>query len=152
MKPIGYWLNRTDRALTLRMDELLADHDLTRLGWQLLGSARESTTDRAVHAELAANATPSELTETIELLLRTGWLTRPAAGHLALTDTGSRCLAEAGTRVAAFRATATAGVSDQDYRTTVRVLERIVGNLSRAGHQEDGGGVSPRRQQHPERS
>jgi hypothetical protein len=36
MRPIGYWLNRTDQALTRSMDTTLLEFGLTRITWQVL--------------------------------------------------------------------------------------------------------------------
>ncbi|MEU3722871.1 hypothetical protein [Streptomyces sp. NPDC031705] len=70
MKPIGYWLNRTDQALTTAMDSVLAEFGLTRLGWQVLGAVRDEpgTTDtlrgvraqghHALHAPLSHHRAP----------------------------------------------------------------------------------------------
>ncbi|MFD0351427.1 hypothetical protein ACFQ0M_45985 [Kitasatospora aburaviensis] len=60
MKPIGYWLNRTDQALTATMNALLAEYGLTRLAWQVLNVVEDDpqATDTAVRTVLAANASP----------------------------------------------------------------------------------------------
>ncbi|MER5862040.1 MarR family winged helix-turn-helix transcriptional regulator [Kitasatospora sp. NPDC002040] len=132
MKPIGYWLNRTDRALTARMDAMLAEHHLTRLAWQVLNVVQDdpAATDTAVLTVLAANADAPTLTAAVEAVLADGWLTRPAPDRLALTAEGRTRLAEVAERVSAFRESATAGIPDADYRTAVAVLERITRNLS----------------------
>ncbi|MFF7591428.1 hypothetical protein ACFZCK_28520 [Kitasatospora purpeofusca] len=36
MRPIGYWLDRTDLAFTTTMNAMLAGAGLTRLAWQVL--------------------------------------------------------------------------------------------------------------------
>ncbi|KJY29857.1 MULTISPECIES: hypothetical protein [Streptomyces] len=135
MKPIGYWLNRTDQALTATMDALLAAFGLTRLAWQVLKVIEDDprATDTVVRAVLAANAGAEELTAAIEAVLAGGWAFRPQPEGLALTDDGRVRLAEAGVRVAAFRERSTAGISVEEYRTAVAVLERMTHNLERAG-------------------
>ncbi|WKU46077.1 MarR family transcriptional regulator [Streptomyces sp. VNUA116] len=138
MKPIGYWLNRTDQALTRSMDSLLAEHGLTRSAWQVLNVVREAqdaldggppTRDHDVLTVLAANADAATLTAAVEALLADGWATRPEPGRLALTDDGRARLAGAAERVHAFRGLATAGIPPEEYRTAVSVLERMTRNL-----------------------
>ncbi|MFD0571316.1 MarR family winged helix-turn-helix transcriptional regulator [Kitasatospora gansuensis] len=113
MKPIGYWLNRTDQALTRRMDTLLAGYGLTRIGWQVLNVVADGpqVADTDVLALLAANADPATLTDAIGTALADGWLTRPDLDRLALTADGRTRLAAVAERVAVFRELSTAGIS-----------------------------------------
>ncbi|MFG2819444.1 MarR family transcriptional regulator [Kitasatospora sp. NPDC048365] len=139
MRPIGYWLNRTDRALTARMDAMLAEDGLTRLGWQVLNAVHDDPRagDAAVAGLLVANATPAALAAAVEALLADGRLTRPAPGALAPTAAGRDCLTEVGARVRAFRRLAAEGVPDEDYRTAIAVLERITRNVEAMGEGAD---------------
>lgn len=134
MKPIGYWLNRTDEALTATMDALLADFGLTRLAWQVLKVVQDGpgATDTGVRSVLAANADAGALTSAIETVLAGGWALRPEPGRLDLTEDGRASLDEVGGRVGAFRELAVDGISPEEYRTAVGVLERMTRNLERA--------------------
>ncbi|MFG3223921.1 MarR family winged helix-turn-helix transcriptional regulator [Kitasatospora sp. NPDC048194] len=131
MKPIGYWLNRTDRALTQYMNNLLTEFGLTRTAWQVLNVVRHvpGAGDTDVHSALAANADAPTLTAAIDTALADGWATRPAPDRLALTPDGRRRLAAVDERVGAFRELSTAGVTIEEYRTAVSVLERMTANL-----------------------
>ncbi|MFD5793378.1 MarR family transcriptional regulator [Streptomyces diastatochromogenes] len=134
MKPIGYWLNRTDQALTRHMDALLEEYGLTRLTWQVLNVVRSApgTADAAVAAALAAGADPAALAAAVHTVLADGWTTRPAPGLLALTSEGDARLAVVTERVAVFREEVIAGISLKEYGTAVRVLERMTRNLEGA--------------------
>ncbi|MFJ4094654.1 MarR family transcriptional regulator [Kitasatospora sp. NPDC089913] len=137
MEPIGYWLNRTDLALTTTMNTVLAESGLTRLTWQVLNvvETHPRTTDTTVLTTLTANASPAELTDAITTVLADGWAVRPATEHLALTEDGRARLARVGKHVAAFRAASVAGISPEEYRTAVGVLKRMTLNLeSDQGH------------------
>ncbi|WP_251091520.1 MarR family transcriptional regulator [Streptomyces sp. Caat 7-52] len=134
MKPIGYWLNRTDKAITAYMNGMLAESGLTRTAWQVLNVVRAAppgthATDGDVHAALAANAGADTLAASVDTVLTDGWATRPAPGRLALTADGERRLASVGERVDAFRELSTAGITAEEYRTAVSVLERMTRNL-----------------------
>ncbi|WP_330298944.1 MarR family winged helix-turn-helix transcriptional regulator [Streptomyces sp. NBC_00503] len=138
MKPIGYWLNRTDLALTRSMDALLADAGLTRLGWQVLNAVEGGPTAPAdVHALLAANADTQTLTGVIDSLTADDWLSEEPPGPVSLTPAGRTRFAAAATRVAAFRERSTEGITPEEYRTAVCVLERIALNA------EAGTGMMP---------
>ncbi|MFD7411906.1 MarR family transcriptional regulator [Kitasatospora purpeofusca] len=137
MKPIGYWLNRTDLALTTTMNAVLAEYGLTRLTWQVLNvvAADPRTADTTVLTSLTANASAAELTAAIDAVLADRWVLRPAAEQLALTEDGRTRLVRVGERVAAFREASVAGIAPEEYRTAVGVLERMTLNLeSGRGH------------------
>ncbi|MGZ9932267.1 MarR family winged helix-turn-helix transcriptional regulator [Streptomyces sp. NC-S4] len=132
MKPIGYWLNRTDQALTASMDAALAEFGLTRLGWQVVNAVKDDprATDTTVLTDLAAGDDPAVLTSTVASLLTGGWVTRPQPDRLALTDGGRARLTEVARRVADFRELSAQGITREEYVTAVSVLERMTRNLT----------------------
>ncbi|MGP8304510.1 MarR family winged helix-turn-helix transcriptional regulator [Streptomyces inhibens] len=134
MKPIGYWLNRTDKALTRHMNDMLAGVGLTRIAWQVLNVIHDTVqvADTEVLSTLSANADTPTLTAAIDAVLVDGWATRPATDRLSLTPDGRQRLARVAERVDAFRKLSTAGISQDEYRTAVRVLERMTRNLETA--------------------
>lgn len=134
MKPIGYWLNRTDQALTASMNAMLDAYGLTRLAWQVLNAVKDSpqATDTDILTTLAAHADDAHVTAAIDTLLTDGWATRPSPTRLTLTDDGRARLTEVAERVAAFRDLSTTGISHEEYRNAVTVLERITHNLETA--------------------
>lgn len=129
MKPIGYWLNRTDSAITRYMDAMLDDFGLTRVVWQVLNVIKDESSDTEVFSLLQANADVPTLQAAIETALTNQWATRPDPGQLRLTPSGRTHMAQVAERVEAFREHSMAGISQADYRTTISVLERITHNL-----------------------
>ncbi|GAB3209431.1 hypothetical protein [Nocardia tengchongensis] len=134
MKPIGYWLNRADRAFTTHMDTMLTEFELTRITWQVLNVVSDipDATDTDVHTVLAANADRATLDAAIATTLTGDWTTRPEPGRIALTDHSRRRLADVIDRVAAFRAQSMHGITEDEYRTAVSVLERMTLNVESA--------------------
>ncbi|MDT0468013.1 MarR family winged helix-turn-helix transcriptional regulator [Streptomyces gibsoniae] len=134
MKPIGYWLNRTDRALTRSMDATLEEFGLTRIAWQVLNTLRETpgSADADVLEALSANADAHALTTAVDTVLADGWAMRPAPGRLALSDGGGERLAAVAQRVDAFRAMAMTGITPDEFRAAVLVLERMTHNVETA--------------------
>jgi DNA-binding MarR family transcriptional regulator len=146
MKPIGYWLNRADHALTKYMNDMLDEFGLTRIAWQVLNVIRDTPdiTDLELLAILTANADTSTLTAAIDAVLTGGWASRPAPDRLALTPEGTQHLTRVATRVDAFRDLSMTGISLDEYRTAVHVLERMTHNLESDPHimtGRDAGGV-----------
>ncbi|MFF8867954.1 hypothetical protein ACF08B_38610 [Streptomyces sp. NPDC015139] len=68
----------------------------------------------------------------IDTVLTDGWADRPAPGLLTLTPGGRRRLTDVAARVDAFRELSMAGISLEEYRTTVRTLERMSHKLEMA--------------------
>ncbi|AWS44333.1 MarR family winged helix-turn-helix transcriptional regulator [Streptosporangium sp. 'caverna'] len=131
MKPIGYWLNRTDEALTHHMNGMLDEFGLTRIAWQVLNVVEDTAqiSDTDVLSALAANADVPTLTAVIETVLADGWVTRPTSDRLTLTSDGRRRLAKVAERVNAFRELSMSGISTNEYLTAVGVLERMTHNI-----------------------
>nr|AFD20763.1 putative transcriptional regulator, MarR family [Streptomyces rimofaciens] len=135
MKPIGYWLNRTDSALTHRMNSLLAGFGITRTDWQVLNVIKDDpqATDTEVLTVLAANADATALAAAIGAVIADGWVARPEPGRLALTEDGRTRLADVAEHVHAFRELSTVGITREEYRIAVTVLERMTDNLDSYG-------------------
>ncbi|MEU6579391.1 hypothetical protein [Nocardia sp. NPDC046763] len=134
MKPIGYWLNRADHAFTTHMNTMLTEFGLTRIAWQVLNVVADTAdaTDTDIHTVLAANADRAALDTAIAATLTGHWTTRPEPGRIALTDHGNRRLAAVSDRVTTFRAQSMHGITSDEYRTAVSVLERMTLNVEAA--------------------
>lgn len=134
-RPIGYWLKRADEAITHSVNEALGGLGLTRLHWQALAIIRGSGMATAQHLqrEMRDFVGPAELDGILGSLEARGWLSRrPDPGGsaaLELTGAGTRGHADALEIQAETRRRTMAGVSEDEYRTLVQVLQRIVANL-----------------------
>ncbi|MGK3200035.1 MarR family winged helix-turn-helix transcriptional regulator [Amycolatopsis sp. MEPSY49] len=123
MKPLGWHLRHVHELLESSMAQALDAESLSRRHWQVLNTiALGARTPEEVGAALAPfGATGDHLAD-----LRTrGWV----AGNGELTDAGREAHARVEARVQAFRTAVTDGISDDDYRTTIRTLERCAANL-----------------------
>ncbi|GLW77068.1 MarR family transcriptional regulator [Actinokineospora globicatena] len=109
MRPIGYWIKELDRRLEAGFERELGD--VTRREWQVLNA-------------LPGDTGPFDGAEALRNLQRRGWVDGDQ-----LTPAGEQAKADLGIRVARVREAVTAGVSEDEYRTTIRTLERMVGNL-----------------------
>ncbi|SEF28184.1 hypothetical protein SAMN05421837_10449 [Amycolatopsis pretoriensis] len=126
MKPLGWHLRHVHELLESSMAQALDAESLSRRHWQVLNTiALGARTPEEVGAALAPfGETAGQLAD-----LRTcGWV----AGNGELTDAGREAHTRVEARVRTFRTAVTDGISDDDYRTTIRTLERCAANLE--GH------------------
>ena len=130
-RPIGYWLKEIDRQIEEDFARLLADERLTRRYWQVLNTlAEQPRTTAALDDELSpflSEEAPS-VAPVVDDLRTRGWLTEANA----LTEIGAARHKQVSERVMANRRRLTEGISAEEYRTVVDVLERMAGNLTTA--------------------
>jgi hypothetical protein len=130
-RPIGYWLKHVDRLIEATMVRVFEEEQLTRRHWQALNVLRRSSPDEAGLTEALRpfwGAGTITLDEVTGELTRRGWLTEDN-GHYTLTPAGETAHATIEKKVRGIRETAQTGVSDEDYRHTIRVLQRMAKNL-----------------------
>ncbi|MGY6657158.1 helix-turn-helix domain-containing protein [Amycolatopsis sp. TRM77291] len=118
MKPIGFWFAHLHQALESSFERILDDEGLTRRHWQVLNTADS--------ADSEALKPFGDLQKTISDLRVRGWIDEGG-----LTEAGRAAHLRLKAEVDAFRSRATEGISDDEYRTTVGVLERMAANLAR---------------------
>lgn len=132
--PIGYWLKKADEALTTRINEAQQANGLTRTDWQVLNLLHEVA--MATREQLADTLQPfvdaDALGTLIERLVRRGLVEGEgsATAGYRLTDQGRRVHEAALMTQKEVRRQAVQGVSEADYATTIRVLQRLVENLT----------------------
>ena len=138
-RPIGYWLKHLDRLIEAAAERAFAEQKLTRRHWQIMNILRESSQDaagltRAIRPFWGAGAIT--LDEVTGGLTRRGWLTRDDAGRYTLTPAGQAGHAAVEKKVHGIRSTFLTGLTEEDYRGTVRVLQRMAENMERAAGQD----------------
>lgn len=121
MKPIGFWFAHLHQALESSLDRTLSAEALTRRHWQVL-----NTIDGGDLVDDALSPF-GERQEAVSDLRARGWID----DRNGLTPAGQEAHARLKTEVGKFRARVTEGISDDDYRTTVGVLEHMAANLAR---------------------
>ncbi|MEU2948869.1 MarR family winged helix-turn-helix transcriptional regulator [Nocardiopsis alba] len=130
--PIGYWLKHLDRLLENDLDRTLAEESLGRRRWQVLNSLRN---EPGTVAELDRRLSPfldedeSTVAPEVEALRSRGWVS--GRDPLETTPEGDRIHDALLERVREARERLTEGISDEEYRITVDVLERMSANLER---------------------
>lgn len=131
-RPIGYWLKRADQLLTARIDEAQRENGLTRLEWQILNVIHDG---RVVHSERVVEsfrpfASAFDVIGTLDGLAGRHVVTS-TDDAFSLTEVGAEIYERALAVQQDIRREAFDGVSQSDYDTTMRVIERVVANLER---------------------
>ncbi len=134
--PIGYWLKQADNLLTEQIDKAQAIHGVSRSDWQVLnvlkeiGSASRERIFETMHTFLDASSFNNIITHLIER----GWIeqrkvTKTDMEEFQLTREGQRQHEVIFATQKEVRQRAMEGISQEEYATVIRVLQRIVSNL-----------------------
>lgn len=134
-RPIGWWVKELDRLLERGLDTALAATGATRREWQVLNVLTE---ERPTAVTDVANALAPFLSEGADgvdearallvTLAQRGWV-ELGADTATLARAGAAARERMAERVGEQRARVVDGVTEQDYRTTVATLRRMVTNL-----------------------
>jgi hypothetical protein len=129
-RPIGYWLKKVDRLIDGRFEQQLGEAGLSRRQWQLLNLLRDGLRSvPELHTELEPFLQDTdELNEALSGLVTRGWADSQD-NIVSLTETGQAQFGLVTAKVAELRQAATAGVSAEEYQTTIDVLARMAVNL-----------------------
>jgi DNA-binding MarR family transcriptional regulator len=131
--PIGYWLKHLDRLIENDLDRTLASESLGRRHWQVLHSLHtDPGTIADLDRRLAAFLDEDEysVTPVVEELRRRGWV--EGLVSLSLSAAGEAAHEALFARVDEARRRISRGISDEEYRTAVDVLERMSANLEQS--------------------
>jgi DNA-binding MarR family transcriptional regulator len=131
-RPLGFWLKLVDRLLDEGFERLLDDAGLTRRHWQVLTALQTGpVTVQELDARLAPFLDGREPTTgpVLDDLAARGWATRAADGRAAVTPPGAAAHERLLADVSAHRRRVTDGITAEEYRATVAVLERVAANL-----------------------
>jgi DNA-binding PadR family transcriptional regulator len=135
-RPLGYWLKLVDSLISEQFTVVLEEHGVTRRQWQLLnvlskGPATGGELTSALapfFGEPAAEGEPTSPSEHLAELVESGWISEE--GHtFTLTERGATSLDRLTALVDTMREESSAGVSPEDYATTVASLRRMALNL-----------------------
>jgi hypothetical protein len=131
-RPIGYWLRLVENLVNEQFSATLDEHGVTRIQWQLLnvlagGQATVIQLDSAVRPFLVASGDQTSVDHLTELI-DSGWVDATQSGY-ELTERGHGARDRLSNVVAAQRTDMAAGVTPDEYLTSLRTLEKIARNL-----------------------
>ncbi|MFJ8472084.1 MarR family winged helix-turn-helix transcriptional regulator [Kitasatospora sp. NPDC094011] len=139
-QPIGYWSWAAYDAVVNRTRGALAELGATQPQWWVLaqlGRAEEPRSRADVSAVLRGYLDTGQeaLDAEIDATVRRGWVTESAGGRVDLTPEGRAFFDRLAARQDELWAERHAGISDDEYLTTMKVLQRFIRNTGgRAWH------------------
>ncbi|MFE6898352.1 MarR family winged helix-turn-helix transcriptional regulator [Streptomyces sp. NPDC057717] len=136
-QPIGYWAWAAYKAVVTRIRGALAEKGTTQPQWWVLAQVARADRikNRAEVSETLSgylDAGEAVLAEEIDATIAHGWITEDAEGRLSLTPEGKDFFDEVALLQRELWAERHAGVSDEEYLTTLKVLQRFIHNTG--GH------------------
>lgn len=143
---LGYLLRRLDHLIEATQERTLAEEKLTRRQLQILHILNESPQDAAALTSklrpfLGTGETVEEVTDELS---RRGWLSRDETGRYELTPAGQTGYVAGEEKLnEVLRSTFLAGLTQDDYYGTMRILRKMVENLERAAEQDPRSAATP---------
>ncbi|MGF9914150.1 hypothetical protein ABEX47_15880 [Paenibacillus ehimensis] len=135
-KPIGWYLKRVDKMITQNVNDLFRDKELTRTHWQALNNTYHEgvKTKESLHELVQDFVDMKRLDEVIDSLVERGWMVRRAnpeqhTTELELTEEGKADFPALDAVLFNFDQRVFQGITEEEYRTTIQVLSRIIRNL-----------------------
>ncbi len=135
-RPLGYWLKLVDSLISEQFANSLDEHGVTRRQWQLLnvlsvGPATGGELTAALapfFGEAQAEDEPTSPSEHLSELVESGWVAEE--GHtFTLTERGAVSLDRLTEIVDQMREESSAGITPEEYSTTVGSLKKMAVNL-----------------------
>jgi DNA-binding MarR family transcriptional regulator len=132
-QPIGYWSWAAYKAVITRTRTALAGIGTTQPQWWVLAQVAraESPKTREEVSRLLRNyldTGPEAMEAEIDATITQGWITEDAEGRLGLTPEGRAFYDKAAALQDELWAERHAGISDEEYLTTLKVLQRFIHN------------------------
>ncbi|MFE5006466.1 MarR family winged helix-turn-helix transcriptional regulator [Streptomyces sp. NPDC056696] len=136
-QPIGYWAWAAYKAVVTRTRGALAEKGTTQPQWWVLAQVAqaERIKTRAEVSDILSGYLGTGdvvLAEEIDATIAHGWITEDAGGRLSLTAAGKDFFDEVALLQRELRVERHAGVSEEEYLTTLKVLQRFIHNTG--GH------------------
>ncbi|GGS08015.1 hypothetical protein Snoj_11890 [Streptomyces nojiriensis] len=134
-QPIGYWSWAAYDAIVSRTRGALAGLGTTQPQWWILSrvalAGDEVRTRDGVTETLRGYLAVGEeaLSEEIDTVIVLGWITQDAEGRLEMTPEGREFLDKAVALQADLWDERHAGISDEEYLITLKVLQRFIRNV-----------------------
>ena len=130
-RPIGYWLKKLDRLIDGQFERQLGEAGLSRRQWQVLNLLEDgprSVPELQSELEPFLQEAPDDLTGALSGLVTRGWADSQD-NIVNLTETGQAQFELIKAKGAELRQALLAGISPEEYQTTIHALARMAANL-----------------------
>ncbi|MEU1850283.1 MarR family winged helix-turn-helix transcriptional regulator [Streptomyces sp. NPDC019990] len=137
-QPIGYWSWAAHKAVVSRTRAALAEIGTTQPQWwvlaQVVHAETAKTRDEVSHLLRGYLDTgPENIGQEIDTTISEGWITEDSEGRLCLTADGRAFHDKAAALQEELWAERHAGISDEEYLTTLKALQRFIHNTGGRG-------------------
>lgn len=132
-QPIGYWSWAAYKAVVSRTQAALAEIGTTQPQWWVLAQVARADTVRT-REEVSRllrgylDKGPEVMESEIDRTIAEGWITEDSEGRLGITPEGRAFFDKAAALQDELWAERHAGISDEEYLTTLKVLQRFIHN------------------------
>ncbi|MGC9381740.1 MarR family winged helix-turn-helix transcriptional regulator [Streptomyces sp. MH13] len=132
-QPIGYWSWAAYKAVVTRIRAALTEIGTSQPQWWILAQVARADTPKTRDevSRLLRNyldTGPETMESEIDATIAQGWIARTSDEHLTLTPEGRAFYEKAAALQSELWAERHAGISDEEYLTTVKVLQRFIHN------------------------
>ncbi|MGH3312692.1 MAG: MarR family winged helix-turn-helix transcriptional regulator [Streptomyces sp.] len=135
-QPIGYWSWAAHKAVVDHIREALAERGVSQPQWWVLSQLVDSEDGRTreeLTAVLGGYLDVGQLLESeMDTVVTRGWADQDDSKRLRITAEGAALQAELATVQRSLRARIHAGITDEEYIRTLKVLQRMIHNVG--GH------------------
>lgn len=130
-KPIGWYLKEADQQITTFMNDVFNDLSVTRFHWMVLRNIAErgNINTWQFYQEVKNFATVQEYGEIIQSMVDRGWLVITANDTCSFTTAGEEAFQQLAALQKERAAYMMRGISDDEYKLTLSVLNRIIENI-----------------------
>lgn len=132
-KPIGWYLKEADQQITSFMNDVFKDLSVTRFHWMVLRNVAERGRINTwqFYQEVKSFVTVQEFGEIIQSMADRGWVVISSDDSCTLTAAGEEAYGQLAALQKERSALMMRGISEEEYRLTVSVLNRIIENIGR---------------------
>lgn len=130
-QPIGFWTTRAGEAIRRRTRSRLQEIGVSQPEWWLLQQLSlhpAGVDDHTMIATIGPNDTDQAIVDAIAAAIEKEWIRRDG-DRLLLTPTGDDIVSAAGTIQQELADERRQGISDADYETAIRVMQRTIANV-----------------------
>ncbi|TDT37246.1 DNA-binding MarR family transcriptional regulator [Streptomyces sp. BK208] len=138
-QPVGYWAWAAYKAVVTRTRAALAELGTTQPQWWVLAQVARAGAPKT-RAEVSGllrnylDTGPETMEAEIDATITAGWIVEAPDDRLSLTPEGRTFFEKAAALQDDLRTERHAGISDEEYLTTMKVLQRVIHNTGGRAH------------------
>lgn len=131
-KPIGWYLKEADKRITAFLEDEFSDLSISRYQWMIMQriATAGSIDTWQYFQELKAHITVQQYGEIIQSMTERGWISVSGEDQRVFTAAGEEAYQQIGQLLQERNARMLHGISEEEYKLMLSVLNRIIENMS----------------------